>query len=53
MNFGGTEKFALGPYKPGYKLGTYRIDPRTGTVWAVDNYTGDFAAGGFRHFEER
>ncbi len=53
MNFGGTEKFVLGPYKPGYKLGTYGIDLRTHTAWAVLNYNGDFAVTGFRHFEGR
>ncbi len=49
-NFGGAKKFVLGPYKSGYELGTYGIDLRTHTVWAVINYNGDFAAAGFRHF---
>jgi len=53
MNFGGTEKFVLGPYKPGYKLGTYGIDLKTHTAWAVINYNADFAVTGFRHFEDR
>jgi hypothetical protein len=48
-NVGGTKKFVLGPWKPGYELGTYGIDPRTHTVWAVINYNADFAVAGFRH----
>jgi hypothetical protein len=52
LNFGGTKKFILGPWQPGYKLGTYGIDPRTKTAWAVLNYNGDFAVAGFRHFGE-
>jgi len=43
MNFGGTKKFVLGPYKSGYELGTYGVDPNTHTAWAVINYNGDFA----------
>jgi len=50
MNFGGTKKFVFGPWKKGYELGTYGIDPKTYTAWAVINYTGDFAVAGFRHF---
>jgi hypothetical protein len=49
MNFGGTKKFILGPYKSGYELGTYGADLKTRTVWAVINYNGDFAVAGFRH----
>ncbi len=45
LNFGGTKKFVYGPWQPGYELGTYGIDTRTRTVWAVVNYgDGDFAA---------
>jgi hypothetical protein len=33
----------LGPYKPGYELGTYGIDLKKQTVWAVVNHAGDFA----------
>ena len=51
MNFGGTKKFILGPWKPAYGLGTYGIDLRTHTAWAVINYNGDFAVAGFRHFD--
>jgi hypothetical protein len=50
-NFGGTKKFVLGPWKPGYGLGTYGIDVRSHTVWAVINYNADFTVAGFRHFE--
>lgn len=38
------QKFIQGPWKPGYKLGTYGIDMEKGTVWAVINYNADFAA---------
>jgi hypothetical protein len=51
MNFGGAKKFIIGPWKPGYGLGTYGIDLRTHTAWAVINYNGDFAVAGFRHFD--
>ena len=42
-NFGGKKKFVFGKYKSKYGLGTYGIDPRTKTVWAVLNYSADFA----------
>jgi hypothetical protein len=41
---GGTKKFVLGPWKSGYTLGTYGVDTASGTVWAVINYNGYFAA---------
>ena len=47
MNFGGTKKFVLGPWKPGYGLGTYGIDLKTHTAWAVINYNADFAVAFF------
>jgi hypothetical protein len=50
MNSGGTKKFVFGPWKPGYELGTYGIDLKTHTAWAVINYNADFAVAGFRHF---
>ena len=43
MNFGGNQKFVRGPWKEGYDLGTYGVDARTKTAWAVVNYNGDFA----------
>ena len=52
MNFGGTRKFVLGPWKAGYGLGTYGIDLKTHTAWAVINYNADFAVAGFRHFDK-
>jgi len=52
-NMGGTKRFVLGPYTPGYGLGTYGIDTKARTVWAVINCTGDFAAAGFKHVEDR
>ena len=51
-NVGGTKRFVLGPYKAGYELGTYGIDTKARTVWAVINSTGDFAAAGFKHVED-
>mgnify|MGYP001112200234 CR=1 FL=1 len=48
LNDGGTKTFVKGPWKPQYGLGTYGFDARTGTVWAVLNYNGDFAVAGVR-----
>ena len=52
-NFGDSstniKKFVLGPYKSSYGLGTYGIDLKEHTAWAVVNYNGDFAVAGFRH----
>ena len=42
-NFGGKKKFVVGKYRSRYGLGTYGIDPRTKTAWAVLNYNADFA----------
>ncbi len=42
-NVGGTKKFVKGPWKSGYGLGTYGVDQRTKTAWAVVNYNADFA----------
>jgi len=46
-NFGGTGKFILGPWSPGYGLGTYGVDPNTHTAWAVINHNSDFAVAPF------
>jgi len=46
-NSGGARTFVAGPWKKGYALGTYGIDQRTKTVWAVINHNGNFAAAGF------
>jgi hypothetical protein len=43
MNFGGTKSFVMGPWKEGYALGTYGVDPSTKTAWAVINYNASFA----------
>ena len=43
MNLGGTKKFVVGPWNSSYELGTYGVDPRAHTAWAVINYNGDFA----------
>lgn len=42
-NFGGTGKFVIGPWKSGYALGTYGLDPATQSVWAVVNRGGEYA----------
>ncbi len=43
-NYGnGKRKFVVGKYKPQYGLGTYGIDPKTKTAWAVLDYNADFA----------
>jgi hypothetical protein len=52
MNIGGKKKFVLGPWKPGFELGTYGIDLKTRTAWAVINYNADFAVAGFRHLDK-
>lgn len=44
---GVTKRFVLGTWKPSYPLGTYGVDTRTKTAWAVINYDGDFAVAGF------
>jgi hypothetical protein len=38
------QRFVKGPWKAGYELGTYGLDTKANTVWAVINYVGDFAA---------
>jgi hypothetical protein len=47
LNAGGSPTFVIGAYDPSYALGTYGIDPVAGTVWAVVNHAGDFAAASF------
>jgi len=42
-NFGGEKRFVYGKYRPQYGLGTYGIDPKSKTAWAVLNYNADFA----------
>jgi hypothetical protein len=42
-----TKKFVYGPYKSTYGLGTYGIDPKTKSAWAVLDYNADFAIGDF------
>jgi hypothetical protein len=41
-NFGGTKRFVAGPWRDGYELGTYGVDPSTMTAWAVLNHDGEF-----------
>ena len=42
-NDGGTARFVLGAYKSGYGLGTYGVDLKSRTAWAVVNHEGSFA----------
>jgi len=44
LNSGVTKNFQRGPWRSGYGLGTYGVDPSTKTVWAVLNHEGDFVA---------
>jgi hypothetical protein len=44
LNVGGAPKFVIGPWKAGYGLGFYGIDPATHTVWSVINHASQFAA---------
>ncbi|MFC7457417.1 metallophosphoesterase family protein [Brachybacterium sp. GCM10030267] len=41
-NHAGTKKFVKGPYREGYELGTYGVDPRTKKAWAVLDRGGVF-----------
>jgi hypothetical protein len=43
-NNGGTNTFVFGPWNASYGLGTYGVDTASGTVWAVVNHDGEFAA---------
>jgi hypothetical protein len=47
LDVGGAKTFVVGAWDASYGLGTYGIDPVTGTVWAVVNHAGDFAAASF------
>lgn len=42
LNVGGTKRFVYGPWTSTYGLGTYGVDPKTNTAWAVLNNEGDF-----------
>lgn len=42
LNFNGTKKFVVGPWKATYGLGSYGVDPKTYTVWAVLNHESNF-----------
>ncbi len=52
-NIGGTGKFIAGPWKKEYGLGSYGIDLKTGTAWAVINYNGEFAVAGFKALKQQ
>jgi len=49
-NDGGTKAFVWGPWHAGYGLGTYGVDARAKTAWAVINHGGDFRVG---YFDDR
>jgi 3',5'-cyclic AMP phosphodiesterase CpdA len=53
MNSEGAPKFIAGPWKPEYGLGTYGIDPKTKTAWAVIDHNGDFAVGKYAAVAEK
>lgn len=40
QNVGGGKRFVLGAWNKVYPLGTYGVDPKTNTAWAVINTTG-------------
>jgi hypothetical protein len=42
-NTGGVNSFVAGSWDPTYPLGTWGVDPVTGTAWAVINHASDFA----------
>lgn len=44
LNAGGTKKFVYGPWRAGYGLGSYGVDPASRTVWAVIDRDGEFVA---------
>jgi hypothetical protein len=39
--------FAVGPWKPGYAVGSYGVDPESRTAWAVVDHEGQFRVGNF------
>ena len=41
-NSGGTPKFVNGPWQSSYGLGSYGVDTKTNTAWAVVNFNGNF-----------
>ncbi len=43
LNVDGVKTFKKGPYRSSYRLGTYGVDEKTKTAWAVINYNSDFA----------
>ncbi len=43
LNKAGSKRFVVGPWKEGYELGTYGVDPGSKTAWAVLDYNADFA----------
>ena len=47
------KKFVVGPWKAEYGLGTYGVDPKTNTAWAVINYNSDFAVAGFQNHQDQ
>jgi len=44
---GGTKSFVVGPWQSSYTAGTYGADTAAHTVWAVENYNGEFAVAKF------
>jgi len=46
-NIGGTKKFVFGPWDASYGLGSYGVDQKTKTAWAVVNYASEVAVAPF------
>ncbi len=49
-NDGGAKRFVYGPWREGYPLGSFGIDPDNKTAWAVLNRGGRFAVARFSSF---
>ncbi len=47
LDVGGDRRFVRGPWRSGYRLGTYGVDERAKTAWAVVNHAGEFRVGAF------
>jgi hypothetical protein len=45
LNHGGSKRFVVGPWREGYALGTYGVDPSAKTAWAVLDHDVEFVVG--------
>ena len=46
-NVAGVKRFVVGPWRAGYGLGTYGLDPSKKVAWAVIDHEGEFAVASF------